>query len=318
MAKPPKKLPGTVSPDSSTSPARPVTDALDGTLRIAGSTDSVFPAADQPFARVRESADENNPVAAVSVSNMPLTTWPTPDAARRSITWPADQVHLLRALTTDSDLFIGPDGRKYAYIESEGHFLVERQQDGRYQVPFDFTPDLPGPFLHKVTGQSSWRFELPAWLAADSPANPPPATITGRAPSKTPTVLAPHLAARLSDASASAQGIRYDKHRKTYVDTAEGTVMVGKNAEGEYQQTFASELKPSGERVEQIPGSNRWRLKVTNATNASEQTLANNRRPAQESQEDPAGAGKRPRLTGESEALADHHPDDFSGDRPAT
>ncbi|BBP69792.1 hypothetical protein PHLH6_17960 [Pseudomonas sp. Seg1] len=318
MAKTPKKLPGTVSPDSSTPPARPVTETLDGTHRIAGSTDSVFPAADQPFARVRESTDENNPVSAVSVSNRPATSWPTPDNARRSITWPADQVHLLRALTTDSDLFISPDGKTYAYIENEGHFLVERQQDGRYQVPFDFTPDLPGPFLHKISGQSSWRFELPAWLSADSPASLSPAAITARASAKTPSALAPHLAARLSDPAASAQGIRYDKHRKTYVDTAEGTVMVGKNAEGEYQQTFASELKPSGERVEQIPGTNRWRRKVADATSAAEHTPTNNRRLAEESQADESGPGKRPRLAGESETLSDHHPDTFSGDRPAT
>lgn len=318
MAKTPKKLTGTVSPDSSTSPVRPVTDALDGTHRIAGNTDSVLPAAEQPFARVRESADENNPVSAVSVSNMPATAWPTPDAARRSITWPADQVHLLRPLTTDSDLFISPDGRTYAHIENEGHFLVERQQDGRYQVPFDFTPDLPGPFLHKVSGQSSWRFELPAWLAADSPASQSPAAITVRASAKTPGVLAPHLAARLSDPAASAQGIRYDKHRKTYVDTAEGTVMIGKNADGEYQQTFASELKPSGERVEQIPGSNRWRRKVADATSAAEHAPVNNRRPAEESQADESGPSKRPHLTAQDETALPQQPDDFNGDHQPT
>lgn len=188
----------------------------------------------------------------------------------------------------------------------------------RYQVPFDFTPDLPGPFLHKVSGQSSWRFELPAWLAADSPASPTPAAITAHASAKTPSVLAPHLAARLSDPAASAQGIRYDKHRKTYVDTAEGTVMVGKNADGEYQQTFASELKPSGERVEQIPGSNRWRRKVANATNAAEPTPTNNRRPAEQSQADESGPSKRPHLTAQDETALPHQPDDFNGDHQPT
>lgn len=60
-------------------------------------------------------------------------------------------------------------------------------------------------------------------------------------------------------AADPASGLRYDKLKRTYVDVAEaGTVMVRKNADGEYQATSSRELNPSGPVLEPIEGKTLW------------------------------------------------------------
>ncbi|MBC8998872.1 hypothetical protein IAI51_20295 [Pseudomonas sp. N40(2020)] len=74
-----------------------------------------------------------------------------------------------------------------------------------------------------------------------------------------PQFIDPELAALLTSAESSAEGIRYDKHKKTYVEMDGGTVMVRRNPDGSFQQTHAGELSPSGDLIEQIPGTRLWR-----------------------------------------------------------
>ncbi|WLH37383.1 hypothetical protein PSH79_08780 [Pseudomonas sp. FP2196] len=74
------------------------------------------------------------------------------------------------------------------------------------------------------------------------------------------------VAALLTNAQSSPEGIRYDKHKKTYVDMEAGTVMVRRNPDGSFQQTHAGETSPSGDLIEQIPGSRLWRRVEPTAT----------------------------------------------------
>lgn len=109
---------------------------------------------------------------------------------------------------------------------------------------------------------------------------------------ESPSFIAAHLAATLTKAEISADGIRFDKRKRSYVDLEEGTVMVRRNTDGNYQQTSPNELIPSGPLLEQIPGSTRWRRKAQGE--------------AVEPQADP---GKRPRLDEDSDTSS---PLDFS------
>lgn len=79
--------------------------------------------------------------------------------------------------------------------------------------------------------------------------------------SQTPVYLAAQDAALLTSPLDTQDGLRYDKHRKTYVDTALGTVMVRKNSAGQYQQTFATTRNVSTVLFERIPGTRLWRYK---------------------------------------------------------
>ena len=164
----------------------------------------------------------------VLVSEIPGARPLTVMSIAHALTWPADRVHLLQPYGLDGDLFTSPDGQLYAHVEGEGHILVERQNDGRYQIPFGFSPQLPGPFLSKSERQPTWKIERPAWLTQGLVSDPLHTAVGDPPRPEAPTYLAPADAARLTPAAATPDGIRYDKHRKTYVDTAEGTVMVRK------------------------------------------------------------------------------------------
>jgi hypothetical protein len=169
-------------------------------------------------------------------------------------------VHLLQRLDADSGLFSSPDGKLYAHVENEGHLLVESRGDGRYQIPFSFAPHLPGPFLVKTERQALWTFERPSWLA-HNPDHEQRHAIAERPMPEQPVYLAPEVAALLSPALQTADGLRYDKHRKTYIDTPDGTVMVRRNADGHYQQAFAGVREALPILFEQIVGTRLWRLK---------------------------------------------------------
>lgn len=110
------------------------------------------------------------------------------------------------------------------------------------------------------------------------------------------TFIDPALAALLTSADSSAEGIRYDKHKKTYVDLEHGTVMVRKHPDGSYQQTHPGELSPTGERVEQIPGSKRWRQVAPNRSPVDADPVL------VEANEPTPGPSKRPRLDEQTSA----------------
>ncbi|TMU71560.1 hypothetical protein FGA82_26200 [Pseudomonas fluorescens] len=228
----------------------------------------------------------------VQVNEIPASHLLSVEAALRSITWPADQVHLLQRLDADSGLFTSPDGKLYAHVENEGHLLVESHRDGRYQIPFNFTPHLPGPFLIKTERQTLWTFERPNWLAHNSERDRRNAAAEGL-PAEQPIYLAPDAAALLSPALHTASGIRYDKHRKTYVDTAQGTVMVRRNTAGEYQQTSATVRDVSALLFEQIPGTRLWRRKNDVTHSVAQRSSPEKRQAPTDMPQPTAGPSKR-------------------------
>lgn len=73
-----------------------------------------------------------------------------------------------------------------------------------------------------------------------------------------PAYINPASVLLLKRKANDTEGFLYDKRNKTYVELPEGVVMVGRSADG-WRQTFAGESTPTGQRVEQIPGSTLWR-----------------------------------------------------------
>lgn len=73
-----------------------------------------------------------------------------------------------------------------------------------------------------------------------------------------PVYIDPESATRLKLQPGTEEGFRYDKRKKSYVEMVGGMVMVSKTAEG-WRQTHAGESTPTGQRVEQIPGTTLWR-----------------------------------------------------------
>ncbi|MFI8224404.1 hypothetical protein [Pseudomonas sp. NPDC085632] len=73
-----------------------------------------------------------------------------------------------------------------------------------------------------------------------------------------PVFINAELASQLKLQPDTEEGFRYDKRKKAYVEMLGGMVMVGKTPDG-WQQTHAGESTPTGERVEQIPGTKLWR-----------------------------------------------------------
>ncbi|MCL9799432.1 hypothetical protein [Pseudomonas sp. AKS31] len=73
-----------------------------------------------------------------------------------------------------------------------------------------------------------------------------------------PVYINPESANHLKLQPGTAEGFRYDKRKKTYVEMLGGMVMVSKTAEG-WRQTHAGESTPTGQRVAQIPGTKLWR-----------------------------------------------------------
>lgn len=115
---------------------------------------------------------------------------------------------------------------------------------------------LPASVLIKAERQPLWNVEIPDWLTQDPQREDKYTEIDQ------PIYLAAADAARLSSPLDNLDGIRYDKHRKTYVDTAQGTVMVRKNSTGEYQQSSATRRTDFALLFEPVPGTRLWRRKA--------------------------------------------------------
>lgn len=281
MAKSPKKIPGASAGDTSTPTTRTGADLPAGQrfpdLHLPDSDPAPGHSARQSQIPV---VDQPN----VVISNLPGHGVDTYGFARSEIAWPQSRYHELVALGADTGLFRGPDLRTYAEIGSEGRFLVELSERGIYHVPLSFAPGVPGPILSKIEGQPRWRIERPGWQSS-------PTAVVSVTP-KPPAYLPPYLAAVLTKAELASDGIRYDKHKKTYVDTAEGTVMVRKVGDGTYRETSASELSPSGPELEAVTGTTLWRRKAQESAEptraADEPTPGPSKRPRLDEPQDPA------------------------------
>lgn len=256
MVNKPKIIPGTPGGDGSL-PARPSTPDLPlGTRRPINPSDTHSTRSDLPSGS--SSSDVTKPteieLPSVVVSKMPTSYI----EAHQSIAWPPIRYGELKPVGENSGLFEGPELQIYAEIGTEGRFLVERNPQGTYYVPLSFAPGVPGPVLAKIDGQPRWRIERPGW-------QPPPKSSEAAFTQQPSTYLNPDQVALLTKAESSEDGIRFDKNKQTYVDLEEGTVRVGKNRDGLYQETSARLLSPSGAVVEPIPGTKRWRRKPLDA-----------------------------------------------------
>lgn len=280
MAKPPKTVSTSNTPATSTTLPRSSSEDS----RVRGSSHAATvgrlqgdanPVSD---ANVSSSSQSTVPRQPVVVTDMPVTATSAAEIAANMISWPRNKVDELFKIA-NTGLFMSSRQQLYADIGEEGIFLIRTNEKGDYQVPLPFAPGQPGPILKKIPGQPQWRIAREGLVlpTAGVPARPEALEIIPR-----------HLADKLTPPNAN--GLRYDKLKRTYVDLAEeGTVMVRKNTDGDYQASSTSELTPSGPVLEGIDGMTLWQRKAINTA-------------ASDADESGPTPGKRPRLDQNTEA----------------
>ncbi len=193
MAKPPKKIPRTLSPDPSGTPIDPSGHPLGAT---AGGITHPAPGA------------ENAPTAAGASSSA------LPAVAASTFT-----IHHLPAVTS-----------------------------AQSTIPLHRAP--AGSGIERAAAWVSLYLRSTEQAAAASSAS--------SARMQHPVFINAELASQLKPLTGAEDGLRYDKHKKPYVDLRDGTVMVGKTPNG-WRQTHAGEASPTGKWVERIPGTKKWR-----------------------------------------------------------
>ncbi|MBP5944551.1 MULTISPECIES: hypothetical protein [unclassified Pseudomonas] len=261
MAKPTKLVPGIFLPDTRPISNRPITNVPEGGRLNIDIPPLIRPEPTRTFADITHALyDDRLRQSSLQVTEIPVSEPTTVASVLRTLTWPAENAHLLSALGSESGLFTDPDGNLYAHVENAGHIHVRRQPDNRYRIPLN-TPKLPDLFLSKSERQATWNFERPDWLTEEHEKDASATLVVDYLATVFPTYLEPADAARLTSALDTPDGIRYDKHRKTYVDTVKGTVMVRKNAEGEYQQAYPKVADSPDIYFERIPDTPLWRHK---------------------------------------------------------
>lgn len=281
MAKPPKKVPVTAAADTTVT-TRPAQSGS-GSRVTTNIPDTLLSGVDSTAGTQAPGTSITRPPAVI-VNEIPDTY----RAARSAIAWPQDRLHELTPSGENTGLFTGPDQRIYAQIGNEGRFVVERDLQGNYYVPLTFAPGIPGPVLTRIEGQASWHIQRPGWQSTQTRPGTPATPLTL-------SYLAHDDAKTLTRAELSTGGIRYNKLKHTFVDTAEGTVMVRKNQQGEYQLTSATSRDLPDVFFEQIPGTVLWRLKNPGSP-IIENPAASRSRPLAEADEPQPGPSKRARV----------------------
>jgi hypothetical protein len=194
MAKPPKKIPRTLSPDASATPVE-----LSGNPLGATAGEIIHPGP----------GGDNVPGAAgASSTALPAVTSP------QTVT-----IHPLADVTSPR-----PTITVHHFPESSGS---SRAADW---VSLHFSESQQAAAASTATSAS---VQHPVFIHAES-------------------------ASQLKLQEGTAEGFRYDKYKKAYVEMHDGMVMVGKTADG-WRQTHAGEASPTGKWVEQIPGTKQWR-----------------------------------------------------------
>lgn len=294
MAKPPKSIAG-VRPHDAPPLQRTALDPSSSRHLNAAGSDAMMPGRD-PLPRPSSSASASHiaPSSSVTVSTMPDPIAAMLESNLRAISLPAEQADRLRPSATVDGLYSDPLGQRYARLEDGVYYRAELKANGDVEIPWPSAPGVSAPLLRKIEGQPRWRLE------ADWYSHPPVtatwiASIPDSAQAHPPVFLAPQLSAQLTSAHDTLAGVRYDKRKKTYVDMAEGTVMVARNSEGHFQQTFASELTPSGFLVEPVPGTTLWRRKPQGVAGRQEPSSTTTRRLSRVPDERQSGTGKRQR-----------------------
>lgn len=276
MPKPPKKAPVTAPADTTATTRAVQSDS--GSRVTANRPDTLLSSVD---------SSPGSPPPGTSTNWSPAVIVNEYRTARSAIAWPQDRLHELTPSGESTGLFTGPDQRTYAQIGSEGRFAVERDLQGNYYVPLTFAPGVPGPVLTRIEGEASWHIQRPGWQSTESRPSTP-------ATPQTISYLSPEDATTLTRAELSTGGIRYNKFKHTFVDTAKGTVMVRKNQQGEYQLTSVTSRNSPEVFYEQIPGTVLWRRKGPDSP-TSEGPAEGGSRQSGEVDESQPGPSKRPR-----------------------
>jgi hypothetical protein len=297
MVKPPKPIPLTTPSDALSTPPRPGSNQSSGPRSGTDTPDLAAGNAvrtPEPSADVAPDATGRLPSVVVNAS--PESIARLLESNMNSITWPAANAHMLRAI--DNGLFHSPQGGTYAQVIGEGYLQVERQTNGRYRVFWPASLGEPGPFLQQIDGQPLWRPD-----SVDRAELSPEAdrTRAGASGGELPSHLTADQANwRTGNTAASPDGLRHDKRGATYVEMEDGTLcLVRRQPEGHYRQASAHERNWLGADVEQIPGSGQWRIKTPQSSSQHDLPHPVHKRPASEADENSPAPGKRPRLAEE-------------------
>ena len=281
MAKPPKKVTSTHAADSSSTPPR--TSSREDVLR---GDQPVQPGVRLPTGEPEpDSRISTNPTRDTPHHHQPVvvTEMPGGETITRLanlVSWPRDQIDQLIRIG-DSGLFMSKAQKMYADVENAGLGRVELNSKGDYQVHFPFAPDYPGPVLKKIAGKAQWQFIEP-WAAPQA----------GGSNTNIPATDAPVIfinpAAVKKLPAANELGIRWHNLR-SYVDLInEGTVLVGKGANGDYQATIPQEWTPSGPAVERIGVTRFWRRKSTSSSSVEKLNISEHSSSSEDSGPGPA------------------------------
>ena len=293
MAKPPKSVKPTTSPDISPD-IRPLPDTLPGNRLNVGIDDPLVRGITHPIDTSTLTLYANDPpepsVIVTRITDPVVTDLNT---RLREISWPGLQTHLLRPHDSIDGFHVSPNGDLYAHLEEGGYYRAELNTNGDYQIPWPDAPGITPPILKKIKDQPRWRPEADWYSRQPAPDSSTTVTIT-----IVPTpiqALEPHLAATLSRPELSPDAIRYNKLKHSFVDTAEGTVMVRKSAAGQYYQASATGPDSPDTLFERIPETQLWRLKPKDVAIATEPAPSGSRRPSSDPEESGPATRKRSR-----------------------
>ncbi|WP_238704387.1 hypothetical protein [Pseudomonas sp. RU47] len=304
-----------VSPDTSTT-TRPVieVDVVTDRASNTGHPATLSPDPNRvpdPLIATASSRDVvAEPHVVVSYITDPLIT--EANARLAEISLPGLQAHLLRAHESVDGLYVTPEGQIYAQLEEGGYYRAELNSDGIYQIPWPAAPGVTPPILRKIDGQPRWRLEAPWYVARSATGRLPVPGVAAELPS-TILFVDPYLATLLPAAHESPNGIRKGPRGKTYVDIADGTIMVRRNERGEYKLTSATTTNVPDLTVEQIPGQFLWRLQLQTAS-AQPDPQPGTSRTLQPPEEASPGPSKRARLPGDSDLPGPSIPVNNPGD----
>ncbi|WP_311886283.1 MULTISPECIES: hypothetical protein [unclassified Pseudomonas] len=237
----------------------------------------------------------------VVVSDITLSVITETNARLAKIALPESEIHLLQPHESVDGFFVHLDGQTYAHLEEGGHYRVELNAAGDYQIRWPEAQGVTPPILKKIDGQPRWRIEAP-WYIAQSRQSNLPVHQQSAETSLAMFLLDANLATLLPAAKDFPDGIRPGPRRSMYIDIAEGTVQVSKK-EGAYKLASSSTINVPDITFEQIPGHFLWRRKLPAIADTQQDPQPGSSRALTQPEESGPGPSKRPRLPADSDPL---------------
>ncbi|WP_322846438.1 hypothetical protein [Pseudomonas sp. B33.4] len=301
MVKPPKTTTHSISSEIA---SRVDSDSVSSNRVLPSNIDTPAPAShrlpDTPNPAEPQLDAINEPHVVMSYITDPIIT--QANARLAEITLPGLQTHLLKPHESVDGLYINVDGQTYAQLEEGGHYRVEPNSAGEYQIPWPVAPGVTPPIVKKVQGQAHWRIEAPWYVAQAAQVNLSMSLMNAEQPHAA-IFIDPNLATLLPAANQSRDGIRQGPRGKIYVDIANGTIMVRRNDQGEYKLASATTTKVPDITVEQIPGQFVWRRKSQPFTGTQQDPQPGSSRALGQAEDSGPGPTKRARLPADSALL---------------